>query len=461
LEPAVAGEFHATPAAIEALFDLLEPDQLFPAISYPDERHQRLVTTDNVMMPPLPLYNIAPVLTTLSMFDLNDLSLPPISISVMGRTNGMYATPQSVYLASSHTGYGINEFGEIVRTGLVETDIHKIAIAEDSLEYRGSGTIEGELDHDPERLAFRMSEYQDHLRVISSDTWSNRWGELGDHRLTILKESGDDDLLLRTVSILPNAQRPETIGKPNENIHGVRFHGERAYLVTFVKVDPLYSLDLSDPADPRVIGALEIEGFSDYLHPIGDNLLIGIGLQAEFEQETGITWFQGVQVGLFDVSAPADPVLLNLHKLGQRGTTTSVMDTHRAFTSLPGDPATGKPMRFIIPVVEHAPADGILDPRPNHRYPWKSTGIVMFEVDEETGEFSALEQAGHAKLASAATVDPEDAAFYMYSDEEYSRSVIYGDQVFHYFRGGLFMTPWSGSDFIPADNCPLCTPGGN
>ncbi|MDX2419024.1 MAG: beta-propeller domain-containing protein [Xanthomonadales bacterium] len=461
LSPEAAQGFSATPANVEALFKLLGSEQLFPAIAYPDKSHQRLVTTDNVMMPPLPLYNVEPVLTTLSMFDLNDLNAPPVSIAVMGRTNGMYATPNNVYFASSNTGYGINEFGEIVKTGFSDTDIHKLAISEDALEYRGSGTVEGSLGNDPERLAFRMSEYQDHLRVVSSQGWRDRWGSLGDHRLTILKESERNNLLLRTVSILPNAQRPEPIGKPDEQIHGVRFKGKRAYVVTFVRVDPLYALDLADPTDPRILGELEIEGFSDYLHPVGDHLLIGIGMQAITPEETGNTWFQGVQVGLFDVTAPTAPVLLHIEEIGQRGTTTSVMSTHRAFTSVPGDPATGEPMRFTIPVSEHGPTDGILNPDPSHWYPWKSTGIVMFDVNERDGGQSTMELTGRANVASADTIAPDDAGFYRYPHQDYSRSVIYGDQVFHYFRGGLFMTGWSGGVFTPADNCALCASKGN
>jgi len=458
LGPEAAQDFSFMPTDIEALFNMLEPEQLFPAITYPDGSHQQLVTTQNVMMPSLPLYSIEPVLTTLSMFDLNDLSIPPVSIAVMGRTAGMYATPQSVYFASSHTGYGINQTGEIVRTGYMDTDIHKLAISRNSLEYRGSGTVEGSLGIDRERLAFRMSEYQDHLRVVSSQGWRDRWGELGDHRLTILKESEGNDLLLETVSVLPNEQRPEPIGKPGEAIHGVRFQGKRGYVVTFVRVDPLYTLELGNPLDPQILGELEIEGFSDYLHPVGDNLLIGIGMQAKTSSESGNTWFQGVQVGLFDVSAPSAPVLLSLEEIGHRGTTTSVLATHRAFTFVPGDPSEGEPMRFIIPISEHAPPDGILDPDPSQWYPWKSTGIVMFDVHENTGGLSTLELTGRANLASTETVDPDFAAFYQHPQEEYSRSVIYGDQVFHYFRGGLFMTHWTGSQFTPAGNCPLCTP---
>ncbi len=453
-----AAQFSFTPAELDALFELVKPDQLFPTVTYADGSSRRLVSTGNVMMPPLPIHDIEPVLTTLSMFDLNDLDAPPVSIAIMGRTDGMYATPQSVYFASSRSGYGIDESGEIVRNGFVDTDIHKIAISRDSLEYRGSGTIEGTLDNDPERLAFRMSEYQDHLRVVSSRNWRDRWGDLGDHRLTILKESGNDEFLLKTVSVLPNAQRPEVIGKPGEAIHGVRFQGERGYVVTFIRVDPLYALDLSDPADPRILGELEIEGFSDYLHPVGDHLLIGVGMQAVTPPGSNNAWFQGVQVGLFDVSAPADPVLLDLHEIGYRGTSSAVLDTHRAFTFLPGDPEADEPMRFIVPVVEHAPPDGIPSPDPTHWYPWQSTGIAMFEVNERDAGFSTLEQVGRADLASTQTVDEELAWFYQRSRQEYSRSTIYGDQVFHYYRGGLFMTQWAGSGFVPADNCPLCEP---
>jgi hypothetical protein len=460
LSPQEASEFSPTPDGIEALFSMLTPADLFPAVTYPDGSSQPLVTTDNVMMPSLPLYDIKPVLTTLSMFDLNDLDALPVSISIMGRTNGMYATPDSVFLASSHTGYELNGLGELVRTGFIDTDIHKIAIENGVFVYRGSGTVAGSLGNDTERLAFRMSEYQDHLRVVSSSSWGDRWGELGYNRLTILKESENNKLLLTTVSVLPNAGRPEPIGKPGESIYGVRFKGERGYVVTFVRVDPLYSLDLSDPTDPLILGELEIEGFSDYLHPVGDDLLVGVGMQAETDEDLGNTWFQGVQVGLFDVSSPSAPVLLNLEEIGYRGTTTTVLDTHRAFTFIPGDPEREIPMRFTIPVSEHGPLDGVPDPDPSFWYPWKATGIVMFEINELSGGFSTMEQVGRTNLASVETIEPEFADFYQYPQEEYSRSVIYGDQVLHYFRGGLFQTQWRGSKFTPAENCPLCAPKG-
>ncbi len=83
----------------------------------------------------------------------------------------------------------------------------------------------------------------------------------------------------------------------------------------------------------------------------------------------------------------------------------------------------------------------------------------MFEVNVPVSGFATLNLVGGANVASKDTVEEDKAHFYWYSNENYSRSVIYGDQVFHYFRGGLFMTKWSDNQFTPAENCPLCVPG--
>ena len=78
--------------------------------------------------------------------------------------------------------------------------------------------------------------------------------------------------------------------------------GPQAYIVTFRQIDPLYALDLSDPTDPKALGELKITGFSSYLHPVGDNLLLGIGQEADQDGRT-----EGLQISLFDTSDPTDP----------------------------------------------------------------------------------------------------------------------------------------------------------
>ena len=118
----------------------------------------------------------------------------------------------------------------------------------------------------------------------------------------------------------------EGLGK-GERIFAVRFMGDAGYVVTFRQTDPLYTLDLSDPSAPRVRGELKIPGYSAYLHPVGDGLLLGVGQDAD--EETGQV--QGLQLSLFDVSDLAKPARLQQLKLGDRFSSSAVEWNHHAF----------------------------------------------------------------------------------------------------------------------------------
>jgi hypothetical protein len=120
-----------------------------------------------------------------------------------------------------------------------------------------------------------------------------QWVPPTEGRLTVL-EPAEDGALNEIGSI-------EDLGV-GEEVQSVRFLGDMAYVVTFRRTDPLYAIDLSDPANPTALGELKITGFSEYLHPVGDGLLLGIGREAT---EDGID--VGFKASLFDVSDPADP----------------------------------------------------------------------------------------------------------------------------------------------------------
>jgi hypothetical protein len=113
------------------------------------------------------------------------------------------------------------------------------------------------------------------------------------------------------------------LGK-GERIFSVRFLGEVGYVVTFRQTDPLYTLDLSDPANPMVVGELKILGYSAYLHPLGGGLLLGVGQDATEEG-----WTLGTQVSVFDVSDPANPE--RIHQYTMKGGSSDVEFDHRAF----------------------------------------------------------------------------------------------------------------------------------
>jgi uncharacterized secreted protein with C-terminal beta-propeller domain len=138
-----------------------------------------------------------------------------------------------------------------------------------------------------------MDEYNGVFRIAVTDyDFSQETAVFNNSVYLLSAESKDEMEILSSLSGL---------GKPGERIYAVRYMEDEAYVVTFVNTDPLYKLDLSDPLNPAVLGELEEEGVSDYLHPIFTDLAIGIGRQAE-ENEYGWTNFVGVKVATYDLS---------------------------------------------------------------------------------------------------------------------------------------------------------------
>jgi len=127
---------------------------------------------------------------------------------------------------------------------------------------------------------------------------------------------------------------------PGESIYAARFLGDRAYLVTFVQVDPLFTIDLSDPFNPRILGELKIPGYSEYLHPYDETHIIGIGkevdpsIDADLVHTPGAIYYTailGLKIALFDVSDIEHPVEQAKIVIGDRGTDSPALYDHKAF----------------------------------------------------------------------------------------------------------------------------------
>jgi hypothetical protein len=161
-----------------------------------------------------------------------------------------------------------------------------------------------------------MSEQDGLLRVASTEAplW---WRSIEDRKsesfVTVLKQDGNT---------LAQVGRVGDLGK-GERIYAVRFLGDVAYVVTFRQVDPLYTVGLSDPAHPEVLGSLDLLGYSAYLHPVGDGLLLGVGQAADEQGRT-----QGTQVSLFDVSDPSRPARLSNQVVAGGSSSTVEFDPH-------------------------------------------------------------------------------------------------------------------------------------
>lgn len=191
----------------------------------------------------------------------------------------------------------------------VFTQVHAFDTDGPSTRYVGSGEVDGTVLG---RWAF--SEHEGRLRVAVTSAPQD--GEAAtESSLVVLAEEGQQ---LRQVG------RVDGMGK-GERIYAVRYFGDVAAVVTFRQVDPLYLLDLSDPAAPRVTGELKIPGFSTYLHPIGNGLLLGLGMDAD--PKSGRT--TGMQLSTFRISDPSAPTQVDRLSLGPAWSPAS--DDSRAF----------------------------------------------------------------------------------------------------------------------------------
>ena len=169
-----------------------------------------------------------------------------------------------------------------------------------------------------------MDEADDHFRIATTrgSVWDSEVPST--NNLYILDQS------LNTVGSLEDMA-------PGETIYSTRFIGDRGYMVTFKKIDPLFVFDLSNPESPQILGQLKIPGYSTYLHPYDETHILGFGKDAEDGSEEEIAvrdldfaWYQGMKVALFDITDVTNPEQLFSVGIGDRGTESELLYDHKA-----------------------------------------------------------------------------------------------------------------------------------
>jgi hypothetical protein len=262
--------------------------------------------------------------------DLADGGLLPgdEAVGVLAGGDTVYASTDRLYVATTRwvDWEGLSDRDRGREADRTVTEIHGFAIDDPATTtYVASGEVPGTL-----LSQWAMSEYEGRLRVASTvgDTWGWRTDGPSESVVTVLERDGAD---------LAVVGRVDGLGV-TERIYAVRFLGDVGYVVTFRETDPLYTLDLADPTDPRVTGELKITGYSAYLHPMGDDLLLGVGQDAD---ERGMT--KGTQLSLFDVSDPADPQRIDQVTLSDGS--SDVEYDHRAFLHWPATGLTVVPFQ--------------------------------------------------------------------------------------------------------------------
>jgi uncharacterized secreted protein with C-terminal beta-propeller domain len=283
--------------------------------------------------------------------------------------------------------------------------------ASNALAYLGSGAVDGHLWGRGE-VDFRMSEHEGYLRVVSTKhigPWDAE--DSIDHQLSVLKIS-PDSLDLDLVATLPNSNRPEKIGKPDESLYGVRFLGDILYLVTFETIDPLYVLDLSNPEDPIIAGELMVPGFSDFLHSVNDGLLLGLGANEE-----GL-----VKLELFNVEDMNAPYSLGTHTLGRGGWSYSEARYNRhAFTYQQHDDSSD---RFAIPLTDYG--------RVQDDYNEENSLYLLEIADKDSPSLASIVEIGRINTI------PEN-----WGGSGPHRSVFDGDAVYFINGSSVYSTLWT------------------
>ena len=218
---------------------------------------------------------------------------------IVGSGENVYASLDNLYMA------------EI--TNHDETNVHKFSLDNGEIDYEGNMKAPGHVLNQ-----FSMDEYKDHFRIATTIGRVSRSQDESTNNIYIFDEK------------LNRVGKIEGLAK-GEKIYSARFIGDRGYLVTFKKIDPLFVIDLSNPEEPEVLGKLKIPGYSDYLHPYDENHIIGIGKDTIEAENGDFAWYQGVKIALFDVTDVENPKELHKVIIGERGTESEVLRDHRAF----------------------------------------------------------------------------------------------------------------------------------
>jgi len=258
--------------------------------------------------------------------DLSRNDQPAHVSTYLGAGQDIYVSQENLYIALRKYDYQplVSDSAQkriMPRQMLENTLVYKFSLDKGKVTYLTRGEVPGTLLNQ-----FSMDENQGYFRIAT--TKGSTWGT-------------GENISQNNVYILDDSM--SLIGKieniaPGERIYSARFMGERAYLVTFKDTDPLFVLDLSKPAQPKILGALKIPGYSDYLHPYDENHLIGFGKDtvevgyknAQGEVISTQAYYQGLKLAVFDVSDVQQPREMFKEIIGDRGTDSELLRNHKA-----------------------------------------------------------------------------------------------------------------------------------
>lgn len=331
--------------------------------------------------------------------DILDPESEVAGTSVLAGLGQVYASPESLYLAVLEPSWGPwRQDPEEVGTRVHKFDIDG---APEYPAYEASGRVPGWVLN-----SFSMDEEGRHFRIAT--THEDEDG-LPVNAVYVMRQ---DDGALGIVG------QTEEVA-PDEDIFAVRFLGDVGYVVTYHRVefvDPLFTVDLSDPTNPTIEGELKVPGYSTYLHPMDDDHLLAVGEATDEE----IGWVTGVQFSLFDVADIENPQLQDSVEIDNDWAASEAVVDHHAFQYYaPLD-------LFAVPVTYDKEMDsGAID----------FAGLQLYEVTVEDG-FTFV-----GEMDATPLIDPHVDASYSHLCSQIRRTVIIEDMVFGVASGGIVAAP--------------------
>jgi len=366
--------------------------------------------------------------------DLEDLTKEAQISTYLGNSESIYASQDNMYIAFSayKKANAVPLDDEIVLRKMIDnsdyvknTSIYRFKLEDGKMNCKASGEVSGEILNQ-----FSMDENNGYFRIATTVGEVTGVGEnVSKNNMYVL------DMELNTVGSIEDIA-------PGEKIYSVRYMGNRAYMVTFRKVDPLFVIDLTEASSPKILGKLKIPGYSDYLHPYDENHILGFGKDAAVVSAEDGSWgwadenntaayYQGMKIALFDVTDPTNPIEMWKEEIGDRGTESELLSNHKALLFSKEKNLLAFPIR-VATVDEFNPK----------AWTYGDTTFVGAYVYELTLENGFVLK---AKLTDLTDEDWRKAGYYYYGDKAIDRLLYIDDVLYTVSDAGY--SAYSLSDF--------------
>lgn len=337
---------------------------------------------------------ISSQMTNIIGVNLKNINAEPFMESYLGGGENIYMSTENIYIATTSYAFNSNNSAPYYHT-----NVYKFSLRENAIQYENKGRVEGNILNQ-----FSMDENNGYFRIATTSRLGNGGST---NSLFVLNKSMDTYGKVKNIA-------------PGEQIYSVRFMGDKAYMVTFEVTDPLFVIDLKDPAKPAILGQLKIPGYSNYLHPYDANHLIGFGIDTS--EKDGRAYNKGMKISLFDVSDLHNPKEKFVTVIGDRGTSSELLNNHKALLF------DKEKNIMAFPVEVRTINSGSKDDLFSYG-DFKFQGAYVYSIDMEKG-FNLKETITHQKDSSE-----------IYDYDTYVQRIIYiGDYLYTVSNGEIMAT---------------------